>query len=73
MRRPTSGVAIAAAVAVASLGISTLAPGAIQTYSAASMEGGVGIDHVGFGFFQFDPGLWDTGLDANPRFGHAAG
>ena len=35
-----------------------------HTYSAATGVGGVGNDHAGFGFFQYDPGAWDTGLDA---------
>jgi hypothetical protein len=65
-------MAIAAAVAVTAIGISTTARAAIQTYSQASGDGGVGIDHPGLGFFQFDPGLWDTGLDANPRFNNPA-
>jgi hypothetical protein len=55
--------AIAAAVIATALGAGS-ARGAIQTYSAASGVGGVGVDHPGFGFFQFDPGGWDTGLDA---------
>jgi hypothetical protein len=36
----------------------------IQTYSAATGAGGVGADHPGGPFFQFDPGDWDTGLEA---------
>ena len=71
--RMTKHIALAVAAATTAIGISTAAFGAIQTYSAASGEGGVGIDHPGFGFFQFDPGLWDTGLDTHQRFGHTAG
>ncbi|MBC8107369.1 MAG: hypothetical protein H7Z14_12320, partial [Anaerolineae bacterium] len=70
MRRGMKMIATAAVATV--VGISA-ANGAIQTYSSATMEGGVGIDHAGFGFFQFDPGQWDTGLDANPRFGNGPG
>jgi hypothetical protein len=55
----------AAAVIATAIGASG-ARGAIQTYSAASGAGGVGVDHPGFGFFQFDPGGWDTGLDGAP-------
>lgn len=59
--------------AAAMLGAST-AHAAVETYGAASGEGGVGTDHPGFGFFQFDPGMWDTGMDANPRpYGHLPG
>src|SRR4051794_22032274 len=53
---------IVAAAAAAALGLQARA--AVQTYGAASGDGGKGIDHPGFGFFQFDPGGWDTGLDA---------
>lgn len=55
-------------LAVASTGVALAltvgAQAAVQTYSAATGAGGVGNDHPGFGFFQYDPGLWDTGLDA---------
>src|SRR4051794_27162792 len=76
MRSGMKRMAIAAAVATAAMGIATTTTttrAAIQTYNQASGDGGVGIDHPGFGFFQFDPGLWDTGLDANPRFGGGNG
>jgi hypothetical protein len=56
-------VAAAAATAIAFIGTQS-ALALVQTYSAASGAGGKGIDHPGFGFFQFDPGLWDSGLDA---------
>src|SRR5262245_38803730 len=70
MRRGTKFIA---AAAVATLFGVAAAHAAIQTYNQASGAGGVGIDHPGFGFFQFDPGLWDTGLDAVPRFNNPAG
>ena len=63
MRRGMKMIATAAVATV--VGISA-ANGAIQTYSSATMVGGVGIDHPGFGFFQYDPGQWDTGLDLAP-------
>ena len=52
------------AVAAVLLAAATTTNAVVQTYSAASGTPGNGADHPGFGFFQFDPGLWDTGLDA---------
>ncbi|HSV12907.1 MAG TPA: PEP-CTERM sorting domain-containing protein [Tepidisphaeraceae bacterium] len=57
---------VAAAAATAAVGFTATQPAfaLVQTYSTASGAGGKGIDHPGFGFFQFDPGQWDSGLDA---------
>ncbi|HEY7089911.1 MAG TPA: hypothetical protein VH518_17575, partial [Tepidisphaeraceae bacterium] len=71
--RKSHGLALVAAAA-ASVLCANRAQAIVQTYSAASgvaplQPGGgnlVARDHPGFGFFQFDPGLWDTGLDASP-------
>jgi hypothetical protein len=55
---------IATATVAALLGLTASGRAVVQTYSAATGEGGEGADHPGGGFHQADPGNWDTGLDS---------